>query len=194
MFNLFYDSISMGIIVGIIATPLIGWFVVICYAVLLCVYNFWIDKNAIYAPSSSGIFKYFCLGVFAIFVMVECFMWFRLHNIVGCDMGLNNPICDTLSPYVEFNNFFIFYTIIFWGSFVVAFFIVKFAFFIHRKLRKNSDEILCDFHKGKAIAFGIFVFITTPLFMYLVGNFKPLSYVGEYFFILLGRIAGFSVF
>ena len=70
-------------------------------------------------------------------------------------------IYDSMHPYAVFHSFVIIWIFSFFISFVVAFFVVKLSFFIHRKFRKNSDEKLCDFHKGKAIAFGIFAFITT---------------------------------
>ena len=72
---------------------------------LLCAYNFWIDKNAIYAPSSSGVLTYFCLGIFVIFVMVECFMRFCL--IDSCytrEMSPDNFEYNTLFDASVYRN------------------------------------------------------------------------------------------
>ena len=177
---MFSDSIVLGILGGIVNIVYIGWFFAIYYAMLLCAYNFWIDKNAIYAPSSSEIFKYFCLGIFVIFVAMECFMWFLLtdsyytrgmfadnfeYNTLFDDK--ERLIYDSMHPYAVFHSLVIIWIFNFFISFIVAFF-VKLSFFIHRKLRKNSDKISCNFHKGKAIAFGLFAFVTMLPLMYLV--------------------------
>ena len=190
---MFSDSVMWGILGGIISIADNGWFFAIYYAMLLCAYNFWIDNNAIYAPSSSGILKYFCLGIFVIFVMMECFMWFRLtdsyytrgmspdtfeYNTLFDDK--ERLIYDSMHPYAVFHTLVITCIFSFFISFVVAFFIIKLSFFIHKKLRKNSDEKLCDFHKGKAIAFGLFAFITMLPLMYL-----PLRDIGRYLFSVL---------
>ena len=180
---MFSDSIVLGILGGIVNIVYIGWFFAIYYAMLLCAYNFWIDKNTIYAPSS-GIFKYFCLGIFVIFVVMECFMWFRLtdsyytrgmfadnfeYNTLFDDK--ERLIYDSMHPYAVFHSLVIIWIFNFFISFIVAFFVVKLSFFIHKKLRKNSDKISCNFHKGKAIAFGIFAFVTMLPLMYLVSKF-----------------------
>ena len=77
-------------------------------------------------------------------------------------------IYDSMHPYAVFHSLVIIWIFNFFISFIVAFFVVKLSFFIHKKFRKNSDKISCNFHKGKAIAFGIFAFITMPPLMYLV--------------------------
>ena len=188
---MFGDSVMWGILGGIISIVYNGWFFVIYYTMLLCVYHLWIDKNVIDAPSFNRILKYACLGILVVVVIVECFMWFCLYNpdyTRGMFPDIRNLWesdridYEAMIPYAEFNSFVITWIFSFFISFIVAFFIIKFAFFIHRKLRKNSDEILCNFHKGKAIAFGIFAFITTLPLMYLASNFEPLREVGRYLF------------
>ena len=189
---MFGDSVMWGILGGIVFSVVQGKYcfvVVLYYAMLLCVYNFWIDKNAIYAPSSSGIFIYFCLGVFVIFVMAECSIWFCLYN-PDYTRGMSPDLrllweseridYEAMIPYARLNMFFIAWVIAFFVAFIATFFVIKLSLFIYKKLCKNSDEILCNFHKGKAMVFGIFAFITMIPLLYLVSNIEALNNVGEY--------------
>ena len=192
---MFGDSIIWGFLGGIISIVYNGWFFVIYYAILFCVYNFWIEKNTIYTSFSNGILKYACLWILVVVVVVECFMWFCLtdsyytrgmspdkyeYDVLFDDK--ERLLYDSMLPYAQFNVFFISWIILFFVDFVATFFIVELLFFIYTTLRKNNDKISCNFHKGRAIALGIFAFITTPPLIYLASNVEALRNVGKYLF------------
>ncbi len=171
---MFGESIGWGILGGIAFFVVQGKYcfvVMLYYAMLFCVYNFWIEKNAIYASFSNGILKYACLGILVAVVIVECFMWFCLYNPdytrgMSPDLRLlwesDRIDYEAMIPYARFNMFFVFWIILFFVNFVATFFIVKLVFLIYKKLRKNNDKISFNFHRGRAITFGIFAFITSP--------------------------------
>ena len=141
------DSFVWGFGLGIMAIIGTIWGFLLLYILIFYLYNYFIDKNAIYAEKFLG---YYFLGYAIVFVLFECYIALYVpfdYRFFEEDNAIYYPIQN---KYAEYNKAFAFFVPTYIIGIPIAFYLTKLIDKLHKT--SKTPQIL---HRGKTIIFGI---------------------------------------